>query len=67
MSEELINTIVLQAPNFIGYTLLAVILLYVIRLQQKLIMTLVEKWERCEDDNDKVSILSSHQAVNKAD
>ena len=50
MDAEFLEMIVVGAPNFFGL-IIAIILLYRrMARQDKLIMTLVQKWADCEDD-----------------
>lgn len=51
MNDEMLNTMMLNAPNFIGFMLLSTALYRRLVAQDRLVMTLIDKWESCEEDN----------------
>jgi len=45
MNDDLLRTVVLGAPNFVGFIMLAII-------QYRIISKLLDNWKDCERDNE---------------
>jgi len=56
MTDDLIRQIITGAPNFVGFIVLTLALMRIIGKQFDLIVTLMEKWEHCEDDTEKARL-----------
>lgn len=56
MTDKLLEQMITGAPNFIGFVLAIGVLYRVILQQNKLISTLIDKWESCEDDAERVKL-----------
>lgn len=56
MTEELLNTIIVGAPNFVGFAIALFIMWLHSRQQNDLIKLLIEKWSECEDDTERSKI-----------
>lgn len=53
METDMLNNMILQAPNFVGFIFAILILNRVISMQEKRIDTLIAQWEKCEDDRER--------------
>lgn len=61
MSDDILSAMILNAPNFVGFLLLSTALYRRLVAQDTLIMTLIDKWESCEEDNNVIAVKTTGQ------
>ena len=53
MDNEILNTVIVGAPNFVGFVMALVLLYRRLRNQDELIMALLRQIEDCEQDRER--------------
>ncbi len=62
MEAELLQNIIVNLPNFIFAALCIAALMKRLSNQDRLIDRLIDKWEKCEDNNDTQALLATQKA-----
>jgi len=60
--SDLLNTMVLSIPNFVFASIAIFALMQRLKNQDVLVNRLIEKWEKCEDNNDTQTLLATKKA-----